>query len=165
MNPIKKMMIGGILAVIGALPSFAGTVKAGFNDRQITWVDFQSGLEAAKAECKPVFVLFHTDWCPHCKRYRSAFKKRSIVRLSKDFVFVIVDRDHEEATNDRYAPEGGYVPRSVILNAQGALQTHIAGPDPDYKYFLNPDDYRELEGFLERAKADFDKSRCKFKSS
>lgn len=157
--------IGVVAAIFCALASgtMAETVQAGFNDEDITWVDFQSGLERARSECKPVFVLFHTDWCPHCKRYRAAFKEPSIVELSKDFVFVIVDRDHEEAINDRYAPEGGYVPRSVMLNGAGVLQTQISGPRTDYKYFLDPDNYRELEGFLTRAKAEFDPAHCDFK--
>lgn len=153
-----------ILCAMGSLAT-AKVVTAGFNDEDITWVDFESGLERAKSECKPVFVLFHTDWCPHCKRYRAAFKEPSIVELSKEFVFVIVDRDFEEATNDRYAPDGGYVPRSVVLNNAGSLQTQFSGPRTDYKYFLDPDNYRELEELLSQAKAAFDPAQCDFKPS
>ena len=162
---VLKAMVFAASLVLGAATATAGTVRAGFNDAQITWVDIESGLKTAAAACKPVFVLFHTDWCPHCKRYRKAFEQASSVELSKDFVFVIVDRDYEEETNNRYAPEGGYVPRSVVVNAKGALQTQITGPRDDYKYFLDPDNYRELEAFLIKAQSEFDRSACDFRGT
>lgn len=162
---IRRTAIALGLALFAATNLAAQSLVTGFNDADIRWYSYQNGLEQATSDCKPVYILFHTTWCPHCKRFRKAFYQPSIVKLSKDFVFIIVDRDEQPDINGRYGAAGGYVPRSAIVDQSGGFQTQLTGSHPDYKYFLNPDDFRDLRSFLTRAKAAFDPAACAFSQS
>lgn len=115
-------------AVLGLIPAVAPaeTLQTNFNDDAFDWYSHAEGLERAKAEGKLVLALVKTDWCPHCRAYQEAFVDPRVIAYADDFVFVIMDRDAEEALTASIAPDGNYIPRTMILSADGAVLERLA---------------------------------------
>lgn len=121
--------------------------KIDWNDLEIEWLSYEDGLSTAKEQNKPTLILFYTDWCPHCQRYSSAFQNSEVVKLAQEFVMIRVNRDDAPEINELYAPDGGYVPRTVVLSPDGSVNEKIHGANPNYRYFLNtfnPDELWEI---------------------
>ena len=131
--------------------AFAGAKPAGFNDDQITWLDLDTGLETAQASGKPIFLLVHAAWCGVCREYKQVFFHPKIVSLSEQFVFVLVDQDAEPAASESYAPDGAYIPRSMVLTPEGVLRDRIDSGYDEYRYFLDPSSHRQLSKVLRSA--------------
>lgn len=132
-------------------PLKAGPEKTGFNDEGIVWHDLEDGLSLARAEEKPVYLLVHATWCPTCRQFQKVFFAPSIEALSKEVVFVLVDRDKSPRTSLAYAPDGNYIPRSMILTAAGELREELTSGNPDYRYFLPAFSHKPLAAFLSSA--------------
>ena len=128
------------------------TAKHGFNDQEIAWKLYDEGLAEAKRTGKPMFVLFHTTWCPHCQRYKPMFFDAAVVEELKRYVCVIVDRDEQPGVNDRYSDAGGFVPRTMVLEADGAPRYDIEGANDAYPHFIDYRDRKALRRFLARAR-------------
>ncbi|MHA3916293.1 thioredoxin family protein [Halovulum sp. GXIMD14793] len=118
---------------------FAGPEGHGFNDDEIRWWNFEDGSAEAVRQNKRIFMLVHTDWCPACLAYRKQFFDPQVVALSKNFVFVIVDADAESEISLRYAPDGNYFPRSMILTPNARLIERIKTEYAEDKWYLDPD--------------------------
>ena len=149
--------LAAIVAVLLVAP-FAGKAEAppigsGFNDEGIAWRTYEDGLEEARLSGKPIFLLVHATWCPVCQVYRAQFFDKRVEEMARDMVFIIVDKDLEPTVSDRYALDGTYIPRSMILDSEGRQVVEIKGPDPDYSYFLYPDSPEELRDMLEHGLA------------
>jgi protein-disulfide reductase (glutathione) len=140
------------LAIFSAFLTLAHTVSAEpvqteFNDAAFDWYSFDEGLARAKAEDKAVFALVKADWCPVCQEYQQAFIDGRVIDYADDFVFVILDVDAEGDLTASFAPDGNYVPRTMIFSADGKLQTQLAPyPDEQFNYFISTPD--ELAGYL-----------------
>uniref|UniRef100_A0AC34Q593 Thioredoxin domain-containing protein n=1 Tax=Panagrolaimus sp. JU765 TaxID=591449 RepID=A0AC34Q593_9BILA len=93
----------------------------GFGE-DIEWVSLDSALELSKEQNKPVFVLIHKTWCGACKALKQNFKtsnkRKEIVELSKKFIMVNLE-DEEEPEDEKYAPDGAYIPRLLFLDKNG----------------------------------------------
>jgi thiol-disulfide isomerase/thioredoxin len=128
----------------------AGPLATDFNDAAFDWYGHEEGLAKAEAEGKRVFLLVKTDWCPHCKTYREAFQHPRVTARAGDYVFVMLDRDVDEAITSTIAPDGDYVPRTMILSAEGKvvenLAPHWVGA---YRYFVYRPYPDELASFLD----------------
>src|SRR5262245_44301089 len=138
----------------GMEPAFAQARPAkgiDWNDVRIKWHSFEVGLREAERTRTPMLVLFYADWCPHCAAYSRLFREPDIVALSQSLVMVKVDRDKSPELNARYAPDGGYVPRTMVLNANGSLIASIHGSDPNYRYFLYYETKKDLLAVMKRA--------------
>ncbi|MBI1384576.1 MAG: hypothetical protein GC150_06675 [Rhizobiales bacterium] len=110
-----------------------------WNGAEIVWHDYASGLAQAERTGKPVLTVFHANWCPHCRTFRAVFKSPDIVSLAKSFVLVIVNIDDEPAINRKYAIDGGYVPRTMVLDAKGVVRTALRDQQArEYQYFVDP---------------------------
>lgn len=46
------------------------TIPAELSTDGIAWLDITELEEKVKAEPKPIFIMIHANWCPHCKRYQ-----------------------------------------------------------------------------------------------
>ena len=53
---------------------------------------------------------------------------------------VHVDVDTEPALAAKYAPDGGYVPRTYFIAPDGTLSADIHAPRPKFKYFYDEKD-------------------------
>jgi hypothetical protein len=133
---------------------FAANAHAGgdWNDKQISWQAYDTGLAAAAKEKKPVCLVFYTEWCPHCTNYSKVFHDPKVVEESKKFVMIRLDKDKNEAISKQYAPDGEYIPRTYFLTPDGKL-TDVTAPRPQYKYFYDERNASSLLGGMQAALA------------
>lgn len=129
----------------------ADASAASFNTEGIAWHSYGEGLDRAQAERKPIYMLVHATWCPTCRAFRSVFFERRVEALSRNLIFVLVDRDQEPEISQAYAPDGDYIPRSMILSPEGVLQEALDSGRSDYRYFLPVEEPGPLIGLLEQA--------------
>ncbi len=60
---------------------------------------YAAGYQRARFEKKPMLVFFTAKWCRFChEMQREAFVNDQVVRLSREFVCVLVDADEESET-------------------------------------------------------------------
>jgi uncharacterized protein YyaL (SSP411 family) len=99
---------------------------------EIHWSkDFQSGLEQAKKENKPVFFIMSKHTCPPCK-YLAAntFKDEKVIKELNDNYVAIIS----------YTDEQDYIPRELFTGMTPTM------------WFLKPDGepmFREIIGAVE----------------
>ena len=117
----------------------------GWNEAQIEWTAWPEALARARAESKPVCLIFFTGWCPHCKAYEKLFFDPRVAEKARGLVMVRVDDDHSGALGNQYALDGHYIPRTYFLSAEGAVLPGITSGNPRYKYFY---DERDAAGLL-----------------
>lgn len=111
-----------------------------WNDAQIAWQPYESGLARAKAEGKPVCLVVYTTWCPHCLNYSRVFHDPRVVERARDFVMVRADADSETAVAEQHAPDGGYIPRTFFLSSSGVMDADIRAPRDRFRYFYDERD-------------------------
>jgi thiol:disulfide interchange protein len=99
-------MIG---VAVCATASFAG---GDWNDSGIAWQPYEKGIAEAKAEKKPICMVFYTEWCPHCTNYSKVFHDPKVVEQSKSFVMIRLDKDQNKELSKQFAPDGEYIPRT-----------------------------------------------------
>jgi len=130
----RLIAVGAILVLAGA-----GRILAAsdWNDSKIAWMPYEKGLAAAKAQKKPVCLIFYTEWCPHCRNYSQVFKDARVVEKSRRFVMIRVDGDKEKALSERNAPDGQYIPRTFFLTKNGQVDSSIHAQREQFKYFYD----------------------------
>jgi thioredoxin-like negative regulator of GroEL len=137
---VRFARIASIAALVVGL---AGAAAAhDWNDKEVTWKGLDDGLALAKTEKKPVCLIFYTDWCPHCGNFSGVFHDPKVVAKTKKFVMIRVDQDKNKDIAGKYAPDGGYIPRTMFLSSDGAIDADIHAPRDSYKFFYdekNPD--------------------------
>jgi len=128
-----------------APPAAATTPKpAGhdWNDEGIKWLAYDKGIAEAKAQKKPVCLVFFTEWCPHCGKYSAVFHDARVAEKSKQFVMIRLDKDKNKEISAQYKPDGEYIPRTYFLTKDAQLDADLHAPRPSYLYFYdesNPD--------------------------
>jgi thiol-disulfide isomerase/thioredoxin len=132
-------------------PPPANTGGESWNAAQIRWMSYADGLARAKAENKPVCLVFYTTWCPHCRNYSRVFDDPKIVERARDFVMIRVNPDEQADIGEKYAPDGGYVPRTFFLAPDGTLMADVRAPRPKFLYFFDEHDPKSLLGGMEAA--------------
>lgn len=148
----RRTLIAGIASAVPfAAASDELTTKYGFNDSQIDWLLFADGLKAAQDSNRPILMLVHATWCPYCRKTRDIYADAEVVDLLQWYVPVLVDTDRQPDVSARYAPDGGYVPRHLVLMPDG---THIAeakGPYEENQYLIPYLDPEWLRHFLKKS--------------
>ena len=114
-----------------------GPAAEGWNTAQIEWQSYEAGLARAKATKKPVCLVLFTTWCPHCTNYSHVFEDAKVVERARDFVMIRLNADEEREVSARYQPDGGYVPRTFFLSADGVMDPEIHAPRPKFLYFYD----------------------------
>jgi hypothetical protein len=134
-----------------AAPAPQAPQAEGWNDAQIAWLPYEAGLAKAKTDNKPVCLVFHTGWCPHCRNYSRVFQDPRIVAKARDFIMVRVNPDDEVAIGARHAPDGTYVPRTLFLAPSGEPLADVHAPRPQFIHFYDEHDAGSLLGGMEAA--------------
>ncbi|GAB6029031.1 Thioredoxin domain-containing protein 12 [Chamberlinius hualienensis] len=114
----------------------AESLGRGLGD-EIDWKTLDNGLQEAKDLNKPLMLIIHKSWCGACKSFRPKFAESTeIKKLSKNFVMVNVE-DNDEPSDEKYKPDGGYVPRILFLDPKGEVITDIynTAGNSNYKHF------------------------------
>jgi protein-disulfide reductase (glutathione) len=128
-------LLGWLVAVaLVATPAFAG---GDWNDSGIAWQSYEKGLAEAKAEKKPICLIFYTDWCPHCANYSKVFHDPKVVEESKKFVMIRLNKDKNKELSSKYSPDGQYIPRTYFLSSDGTLDPSLHAPRDKYQYFYD----------------------------
>ncbi|XP_013380674.1 thioredoxin domain-containing protein 12 [Lingula anatina] len=98
---------------------------------------FEEGLKASAETSKPLMLVIHKSWCGACKALKPNFAKdKGIAELGTKFIMVNVE-DDEEPGDQKYAPDGGYIPRILFLNSKGDVQQDLINENgnANYKYY------------------------------
>ena len=120
----------------GPAPAAAKTADA-WNPSQIAWREYEEGLAEAKAQRRPVCLVFFTTWCPHCANYSKVFSDPRVVEAAKKFVMIRLDGDKNGELSRRYAPDGEYVPRTFFVDPDGKLLADVHESRPRFLYFYD----------------------------
>ena len=131
----------------------AGHEALDWNDAQIGWQSWDKGVVAARAQHKPVCLVFYATWCPHCKNFSKVFHDPAVIAKSKQFVMVRLDSDKDSALSTRFSPDGEYIPRTFFLSSDGKLDASISAGRPTYKYFYDEHNPASLLDGMTRALA------------
>lgn len=132
-----------------ATPAAANAAPA---SGEITWESYDAGIARAQAEHKPAIVVFTATWCSQCEAYRSVLADPNVIALSRRFVMIKVDIGERPELNQRYSPDGTYVPRTMFLASDGSHRPDLRSPTrTDYAYFLDTHGPDELLGLMQRA--------------
>jgi thiol-disulfide isomerase/thioredoxin len=138
---------GPTLAAAAAATPSAGE---GWNAQQIDWQGYEAGLARAKAENKPICLVFYTTWCPHCRNYSHVFDDPKVVERAKGLVMIRANADNEQAIASKFTKDGGYIPRTFFLAPDGTL-ADIHAPRPKYLYFYDEHDPAPLLAAMDTA--------------
>jgi thiol-disulfide isomerase/thioredoxin len=122
-----------------------------WNPEEIAWAEYAAGLASGKTQGKPIVLIFYTDWCPHCHEYSRLFHAPEIVRLSRLFVMVRVERDGNREISAVYDIDGEYIPRTFFLTPTAAVLTDLGSDNDEFRYFLDEHDPAELVDLMQRA--------------
>ncbi len=109
--------------------------SAGLAPGGIQWQStFESALELARKQEKPLMVDFETDWCGFCKKLdRETYGNEKVIRFVRQFfVSVKVDGDKRTDLRQKFAIEG--YPTIVFLSPHATEIKRIVGfrPAPDF---------------------------------
>jgi thioredoxin-like negative regulator of GroEL len=122
-----------------------------WNGAEIVWRDMSSGVKESVRTGKPVLMVFHATWCKVCVHFRAVFKDSGIVAASRNLVMILVDVDKEPDVNGAFAPDGGYVPRTVFIDPEGNVIEALQSANPQYRYSADVDGPDELRSLMRRA--------------
>ena len=145
----------GVLAAVAPIRAFAG---GDWNETGIAWKSYDDALVEAKKEKKPILLIFYTEWCPHCTNYSKVFHDPKVIEQSKQFVMVRVDNDKNKDLAKKFAPDGGYIPRTFFLSSDGALDPDLHEARDQYKYFYSESSPAGILAGMDRALAKLKKS-------
>jgi thiol-disulfide isomerase/thioredoxin len=118
----------------------------------IAWHGPDDGLAEAKRTGRPAVLVLYTSWCPHCKNFSNLFADARIAEASKQFVMIKANSDEAEDFAWKYAPDGGYIPRTFFLKPDGSILSDIRAGEGQYKYFYDEKDPSPLLAAMDRAK-------------
>lgn len=133
------------------LPAAAGGAE--WNSDEISWLDYDAGIARARAEGKPVCLVMHADWCPHCRTYSRVFDDPRVVAQARRLVMVRVNVDQVPAVATRFAVDGTYVPRTYFLRSDGTVMEQIDAHRPQFRYFFDENDPGSILGGMVAALA------------
>lgn len=122
------------------------TAHGEWNSAQISWLDYDAGLARARAEHKPVCLVMHAAWCPHCRTYARIFDDPRVVAQAQRLVMVRVNVDEAPTIASRYIVDGTYVPRTYFLHPDGTIMERIDAHRPQYRFFFDENDPTSILG-------------------
>ncbi len=148
-------MTATVLKPIAPTPAPAPRPTAGgetWGGSAIAWHGPDDGLAEAKRTGRPAVLVLYTSWCPHCKNYSNLFGDPRVAEASKQFVMIKANSDEAEDFAWKYAPDGGYIPRTFFLKPDGSILSDIRAGDGQFKYFFSEKDPSPLLAAMDRAK-------------
>jgi protein-disulfide reductase (glutathione) len=118
--------------------------REGWNESQIDWEPYEDGLLRAARESRPVVLVLSASWCGHCRNYSHVFEDPRVVEQARHFVMVRVDSDAQRDIAARYVLDGGYVPRTFFLQADGTPMADVTANRARFQYFFDEHDPASL---------------------
>jgi thiol-disulfide isomerase/thioredoxin len=101
--------------------------RAGRSGRNVAFLhDFGEAEALARAEGKPIFIDFETDWCGPCKVMDLwVYTADVVVDASLSYVPVKVDGDEHPDLKERFLVEG--YPTMLVVDVDGTVMRRTAG--------------------------------------
>jgi len=148
--PRIRLAVLFTLLILAGLPSLGAHAAGDWNDAKIDWVGFEEGISRARENSQPICLVFYTTWCQRCAEYSALFHDEKIIRASQHFIMIRIDRDANPRLNEKYRPDGTYVPRTYFLTSAGILASKITAGRSQYRFFYpTKDPTRLLAGMKE----------------
>jgi len=117
-------VVAAVLALVVLLVIGAGCRSLGpvHYPEAITWLTYEAGLAKAKAEGKPIMLIFGADWCRPCHELADhVLSDPRVQAAAQGFVVVHVNVEQREDLDRKYRRGGSTLPRVYFLTADGAL--------------------------------------------
>ena len=148
----RALILTGVAALAVPGHGFAKTpsTRHGFNDRGVNWHLYRDALAAAGASGRPILMVVHATWCGPCRTYRKVFFDAAVERRLEGYACALVDADAEPKVSAKFAPDGQYTPRTMVLDPEGRVLREVQGPYRQNRYLLPYDEPRALLRFLDR---------------
>lgn len=108
------------------------------------YTNYTKAFQTAKAENKPVFMLFYTEYCRWCKKLKQTTLKDSTIvsRLNKEYVVLFLDRD-KSTYPSKYRVKG--VPAVYFTDKNEEIFTSMVGYHKDPEDYIKWFDYIQVE--------------------
>lgn len=108
------------------------------------YTSYEEAFKAAKAENKPVFILFATEYCRWCRKLKQTTLKDSTIvsRLNKEYVVLFLDRD-KSTYPSKYRVKG--VPAVYFTDKNEEIFTSMVGYHKDPEDYIKWFDYIQVE--------------------
>ncbi|MCI5142072.1 MAG: hypothetical protein D3909_10195 [Candidatus Electrothrix sp. ATG1] len=129
----------------------AAMVDISFGRDKIAWKGYEEGLDQARREGKPAIIIFYSESCSACKRYKSILQEERVVDASAPFVMIRVNTGEQPQLSRKYQFDGRYVPRTFAVFPNGEIM-HELYPSKRYKYFIGLDQ-DNLLSLMQKAQA------------
>ncbi|MEW6664913.1 MAG: thioredoxin family protein [Thermodesulfobacteriota bacterium] len=103
------------------------TKASAYRGMEIAWLeDHDQGMEKARQENRPVFLMLYAAWCSWSKKLLNESMEDPRVKMLKDrFVWVRVNSDEQKDIYELYEQKG--FPLVVLLNSHGDVIKKIDG--------------------------------------
>lgn len=102
---------------------------------EITWYDFETAVDLAKEDKKPIFIDIYTGWCGWCKKMdNSTFKNDKVVEfMNKHYFAVKLDA---ETTDPIVYKEKIYEYQSYGKSGYNELAVNLLGGKMSFPSFV-----------------------------
>jgi hypothetical protein len=117
----------------------------------INWVPYEQAISLAKQSGKRIFVLVYADWCTRCRALTPILERDDVRALLDQLIVVRQNQDEPSPWVHELDPNADYVPRIMLLNADGTLQRRLVSGHGRYPFFYRADRPDALLSTLEAA--------------
>lgn len=121
---------------------------------EVPWRDFEAGSAEMRRTGRSGVMVLQSDWCLECEAYQEQWRRADVAAFGDELVFILVDVDAEPAVQERYALDGDYVPRTIVLSPDGRPRFQRSGGHPAMDFFVETRSPDELLSLLSRARRD-----------
>jgi thiol:disulfide interchange protein len=123
---MKRLLL--LLAAL-ALPALAADFPKG-SPKFLT--SYDAAVTAAKAQNKPVVMVFSAVWCPPCQvMKKSVYPSKEVTPLHDKFVWAYLDTDEEANASAAQKHGVSGIPHIEFLNSQGkSLGNQVGSTSP-----------------------------------
>lgn len=92
---MKKILLFFILVIL------LGCIKE--EAKEISWLDYEKGLQESLNKNKIAILDFYADWCPPCRRMENdTYKSKEVMEMMKNFVAIKVNVDERPEIANLY---------------------------------------------------------------
>jgi len=129
-RPWRWAIIAGlVLLILAIFINRSRTINEPDTPAVIWGHDYQSALEQAKTQNKPLLLAFHASWCPPCiKMKRTTYHNPQVIEISLSFIPVMIDEDKQSNLFALYNVQ--YLPTYIIARPDGTTIESFSGYYP-----------------------------------
>ncbi|XP_024251291.1 anterior gradient protein 2 homolog [Oncorhynchus tshawytscha] len=127
------------------------TLSRGWGDQLIWAQTYEEALYWARAQNKPLMVIFHLEDCPHSSSMKKAFAEDKDIQKVLNEDFIILNLVYE-TTDKHLSPDGQYVPRIIFVDPSMTVRADITGRYSNRMYAYEPSDTQLLLSNMQKAK-------------